>query len=53
MFGPWQFNDAATNTVFDATMFEHPAGRTSATGGSRKDIQTGMLALQSFFWKDR
>ncbi|MEO6243841.1 MAG: hypothetical protein ABIQ12_00280, partial [Opitutaceae bacterium] len=52
-FGPWTFTDTATNGTFQATMFDHPAGRSSATGGSRKDITTGLLAVQSFFLKDR
>jgi iron complex outermembrane recepter protein len=52
-FGPWTFTDAARNETFQATMFDNPAGRQSATGGSRKDIDTYMLALQSFFFKDR
>lgn len=53
LFGPWAFTDAVRNEPFQATMFDHPAGRSSATGGSRKEITTGMLALQSFFLKDR
>jgi len=53
MFGPWTFSDTTTGGTFQATMFDHPAGRSSATGGSRKDITTGLLALQSFFLKDR
>ncbi len=52
-FGPWTFIDGARNETFHATMFDHPAGRESATGGSRKDVDTTMLALQSFFLKDR
>ena len=52
-FGPWTFTDSATGQSFQATMFDHPAGRSSATGGSRKDIDTFMLAWQSFFFKDR
>ncbi len=52
-FGPWTFNDSSTGQPFTATMFDNPAGRTSATGGSKKDVQTTMLALQSFFWNDR
>ena len=51
--GPWTFADTARNEPFQATMFDHPDGRSSATGGSRKDIDTYMLALQSFFFKDR
>ncbi|MBL9190530.1 MAG: hypothetical protein JNK23_23835 [Opitutaceae bacterium] len=53
LFGPWTFTDSMRNESFQATMFDHPAGRSSATGGSRKEITTGMLALQSFFLKDR
>ncbi len=53
LFGPWTFTDSQRNEVFQATMFDHPDGRSSATGGSRKDIATGMLALQSFFLRDR
>ena len=53
LFGPWTFTDSALNEAFQATMFDHPDGRSSATGGSRKDITTGMLALQSFFLNDR
>lgn len=53
LFGPWTFTDSLRNETFQATMFDHPDGRSSATGGSRKDITTGMLALQSFFFKDR
>ena len=53
LFGPWAFTDSLRNEGFQATMFDHPAGRSSATGGSRKEITTGMLALQSFFLKDR
>ena len=52
-FGPWTFTDTARNESFQATMFDHPDGRSSATGGSRKDIDTGMLALQSFFLQGR
>jgi iron complex outermembrane receptor protein len=52
-FGPWTFTDTTTGQSFRASMFENPAGRTSATGGSKKDIQTYMLALQSFFWNNR
>ncbi|MBI5768940.1 MAG: hypothetical protein HZA93_14180 [Verrucomicrobia bacterium] len=52
-FGPWTYTDGATGEVFTATMFDHPAGRTSATGGSRKDITTYMVAVQSFFYRDR
>lgn len=52
-FGPWTFTDDSRNESFRATMFDHPAGRSSATGGSRKDIQTYMLAWQSFFLRDR
>jgi outer membrane receptor protein involved in Fe transport len=52
-FGPWTFTDGARNESFQATMFDHPGGRSSATGGSRKDINTYMLALQSFFLRDR
>lgn len=52
-FGPWTMTDSATGQTFQATMFDHPGGRSSATGGSRKDIDTGMIALQSFFFKDR
>ncbi len=51
--GPWTFTDSVRGETFSATMFGHPAGRSSATGGSRKEITTGMLALQSFFWDDR
>jgi hypothetical protein len=51
--GPWTFADTARAEAFQATMFDHPEGRSSATGGSRKDIDTFMLALQSFFLKDR
>ncbi|WP_414660818.1 hypothetical protein [Horticoccus sp. 23ND18S-11] len=52
-FGPWTFTDSARNEAFTATMFDHPGGRSSATGGSRKDVTTYMLALQSYFFKDR
>jgi hypothetical protein len=52
-FGPWTLTDGATGQSFQATMFDHPAGRSSATGGSRKDIDTYMLAVQSYFFKDR
>jgi outer membrane receptor protein involved in Fe transport len=52
-FGPWTYTDGATGEVFTATMFDDPAGRTSATGGSRKDINTYMLAVQSFFYHER
>ena len=52
-FGPWTFTDTTTGQSFDASMFANPAGRTSATGGSRKDIRTAMVALQSFFWENR
>jgi outer membrane receptor protein involved in Fe transport len=52
-FGPWTFTDSTRNESFQATMFDHPDGRESATGGSRKDIDTFMVALQSFFFKDR
>jgi iron complex outermembrane receptor protein len=51
--GPWTFTDSARNETFQATMFDHPDGRSSATGGSRKEIDTAMLALQSFFFQDR
>ena len=53
LFGPWTFTDTARNETFQATMFDHPGGRSAGTGGSRKEITTGMLALQSFFLKDR
>ena len=53
LFGPWTFTDTVRNETFQATMFDHPGGRSSGTGGSRKEITTGMLALQSFFLKDR
>lgn len=53
MLGPWAFTDAARNEQIQATMFGHPDGRSSATGGSRKEIETTMLALQSFFFQDR
>jgi len=53
LFGPWTFTDTARNETFQATMFDHPGGRSSGTGGSRKEITTGMLAVQSFFLKDR
>ena len=53
LFGPWTFTDTARNETFQATMFDHPGGRSTGTGGSRKEITTGMLALQSFFLKDR
>ena len=52
-FGPWTFADGVTGQTFEASMFANPAGRTSATGGSRKDVRTGMIALQSFFWNNR
>lgn len=52
-FGPWTFTDTARNETFQATMFDHPDGRESATTGSRKEITTYMLALQSFFLRDR
>jgi outer membrane receptor protein involved in Fe transport len=52
-FGPWAFTDSTTGETFTASLFDNPAGRTSAVGGSRKEINTYMLALQSFFWKDR
>lgn len=52
-FGPWTFTDSITGETFEASMFGDPAGRTSATGGSKKDVQTYMVALQSFFWKNR
>lgn len=52
-FGPWTLTDSATGQSFQATMFDHPVGRSSATGGSRKEIDTYMLALQSFFFRDR
>lgn len=53
LFGPWTFTDTSRNETFQATMFDHPGGRSSATGGSRKEIKTGMLSLQSFFIDDR
>lgn len=53
LFGPWTFTDTVRNETFQATMFDHPGGRSSGTGGSRKEITTGMLALQSFFLQDR
>ncbi len=53
LFGPWAFTDTVRNETFQATMFDHPGGRSSATGGSRKEVTTGMLALQSFFLQDR
>lgn len=52
-FGPWSFTDGLTGQAFQATIFDHPAGRSSATSGSRKDIDTFMVALQSFFLRDR
>lgn len=52
-FGPWTLTDTARNETFQATMFDHPEGRSSATGGTRKDINTYMLALQSYFFRDR
>lgn len=52
-FGPWALTDSATGQTFQATMFDHPDGRSSATGGSRTEINTYMLALQSFFLRDR
>ncbi len=52
-FGPWTLTDTARTESFQATMFDHPAGRQTATGGTRKDIDTFMLALQSFFFHDR
>jgi hypothetical protein len=52
-FGPWTFTDGATGQAFQATMFDHPDGRQTATGGSRKDVDTFMLAWQSFFLRDR
>jgi len=52
-FGPWSFTDTPRNETFQATMFGHPGGRSSATGGSRKEIDTGMVALQSYFLNDR
>jgi iron complex outermembrane receptor protein len=51
--GPWTLTDGATNQTFTATTFDHPAGRTSAAAGTKKDVNTYMLALQSFFWKER
>ncbi len=53
LFGPWSFTDTVRGETFQATMFDHPAGRSSATGGSRKEITTGMLAVQSYFLRDR
>lgn len=53
LFGPWTFTDTVRGEAFQATMFDHPAGRSSATGGSRKEITTGMLALQSYLLQDR
>lgn len=52
-FGPWTMTDTTTGQSFTASMFENPAGRTSAVGGSKKEINTYMLALQSFFWNNR
>lgn len=52
-FGPWLFTDGVTGQSFQAMMFDHPAGRQAATGGSRKDVDTAMLAVQSFFLGDR
>lgn len=52
-FGPWAVKDGATGESYDVTMWDHPLGRTSATGGSKKEIETLMMALQSFFWNDR
>ncbi len=52
-FGPWTLTDSATGQTFQATIFDHPAGRQAATSGSRKEIMTYMAALQSFFFKDR
>jgi iron complex outermembrane recepter protein len=52
-FGPWTMTDTTTGQGFTASMFENPAGRTSAVGGSKKEINTYMLALQSFFWNNR
>ncbi|MES2692595.1 MAG: hypothetical protein V4773_03910 [Verrucomicrobiota bacterium] len=52
-FGPWTFTDTATGQAFTTSMFENPAGRTAAVGGSKKEIDTYMLALQSFFWNNR
>ncbi len=52
-FGPWTLTDGATGQSFQATMFDHPGGRSSATSGSRKDVDTYMLAAQSFFFRDR
>jgi iron complex outermembrane recepter protein len=53
MFGSWSNVDATTGETFQTTTFGNPAGRTSPAAGSRKEIQTYMLALQSFFWNDR
>ena len=53
LFGPWTYADSLRNETFQATMFDHPGGRSSGTGGSRKEIDTGMLALQSYFLQDR
>lgn len=52
-FGPWTFTDSLTGETFQTTMFDHPDGRSSATSGSRKDVNTYMLAVQSFFFRDR
>jgi outer membrane receptor protein involved in Fe transport len=52
-FGPWTLTDTVRNEQVEATMFGHPEGRSSATGGSRKDITTYMLAVQSYLFKDR
>jgi outer membrane receptor protein involved in Fe transport len=52
-FGPWTYTDTVRNETFQATMFGHPGGRTSATGGNRKEVNTGMVALQSYFLNDR
>ncbi|MSU49047.1 MAG: hypothetical protein EXS37_08185 [Opitutus sp.] len=41
LFGPWTFTDSTRNETFQATMFNHPDGRSSGTGGSRKEINTG------------
>lgn len=52
-FGPWTFTDTNSGQSITSSLFDNPAGRTSAVGGSKKEVNTYMLALQSFFWNNR
>lgn len=51
--GDWTLTDSRTGETIQTSMFNNPAGRTSAPSGTFKDIYTYMAALQSYFLDDR